>query len=122
VNVKTVAALAVLTAVLTPAAYAVGQSRDPRVPALERRLATVQRQVQVLREQAATVDKNFVKQNIDLRVLAFCDALLATSRTFSSTQLATEPAFASFLTSVTGEGSSTFACPAPAASADDLRR
>jgi hypothetical protein len=116
VNVKIVVALAVLTAVLTPAAYAVGQARDPRVPGLQRRVATMQSQIRALREQAAMFETNYANQNIDQRVLAFCQALVTTGRTFSSTQLQAEPAFAAFLSSVIDEGSNTFACPAGAVS------
>jgi hypothetical protein len=116
-NVKIVVALGVLTAVLTPAAYAVGQVRDPRVPALEKRVATMQRQVRALREEAAIVQTNFVNQNIDQRVLALCQALNTTRSSFSPLQLQAEPAFSSFLTAVTDEGSAMFACSAPAAKA-----
>lgn len=111
---KTVVALAVLTAVLTPAAYAVGQGRDPRVPALERRVATMQAQIRALREQAGIFETTYVNQNIDQRVLAFCQALIATRSATSPLQLQAEPAFSAFLTAVTDEGSSTFACPATA--------
>jgi hypothetical protein len=115
VNVKIVLVLGVLTAVLTPAAYAVGQARDPRVPALEKRISTIQRQVRALREEAAIVETNFVNQNIDQRVLALCQALIATRSSFSPLQLQAEPAFSSFLTAVPDEGSTTFACLASTA-------
>jgi hypothetical protein len=112
VNVKIVVALALLTIVLAPAAYAVGQARDPRVPALERRVATMQAQVRALREQTAIFATKYVNQNIDQRVLAFCQALITTRSVTSPLELQAEPAFSSFLTAVTDEGSSTFACPA----------
>ena len=109
---KIVVALAVLTVVLAPAAYAVGQARDPRVPALERRVATMQAQVRALREQTAIFATNYVNHNIDQRVLAFCQALIATRAVTSPLELQAEPAFSSFLKGVTDEGSTTFACPA----------
>lgn len=109
---KTVLALAALAAVLTPAAYAVGQARDPRVPGLQQKLATLQRQVAALRADASDFSTNYVDQNIDQRVLALCRGLTATATTFPDPQqLATEPVFGYFLNAVLSEGSTALACP-----------
>ena len=108
---KTVLALAALAATLTPAAYAVGQARDPRVPDLQRKVVTLQRQVATLRDDASEFSTNYVAQNIDERVLALCRGLTATAAAFSTTQQAAEPVFGYFLTSVLAEGSTAFACP-----------
>ena len=107
---KTVFALAALAAILAPTAYSIGQARDPRVPALARRVATLQRQISELRVEAAQVQTAFVDQAIDERVFAFCRALVTTESSFSSVELASEPAFASFLNAVATEGSTDFAC------------
>lgn len=109
---KTVLALAVLAAVLTPAAYAVGQAHDPRVPGLQRKLQTIQQQVAALRADASDFSTNYVGQNIDQRVLALCRGLTATTAAFPAAEQATEPMFAYFLSSVLNEGSTALACPA----------
>ena len=108
---KTVLALGVLAAVLTPAAYAVGQARDPRVSGLQRQVTRLQLQVGALRASAAEFSTNYVKQNIDQRVLGFCRGLAATAGTFSAPQQAAEPAFGYFLAAVLNEGSTALACP-----------
>jgi hypothetical protein len=108
---RTVLALGALTAILAPTAYAVGQARDPRVPALERKVATLQRQVSGLRADAADFSANYVDQNIDQRVLGLCRGLTATSDTFSAPQQAEEPVFKYFLAAVLNEGSTALACP-----------
>ena len=108
---RTVLALAVLAAVLTPAAYAVGQARDPRVPGLQRKVETLQRQVASLRGDAAAFSADYVNQNIDQRVLALCRGFAATADTFSAPQRAEEPVFGYFLAAVLNEGSTALACP-----------
>ena len=108
---KTVLALAALAAVLTPAAYAVGQARDPRVPGLQRKVEALQGQVTALREDAAAFSTDYVGQDIDQRVLGLCRGLTATADTFSAPQQMGEPAFAYFLTAVLSEGSTELACP-----------
>ena len=108
---RTVLALAVLAAVLTPAAYAVGQARDPRVPGLQRKVDALQKQVTALRDDAAAFSTNYVGQGIDQRVLGLCRGLTATADTFSAPQQAGEPAFSYFLAAVLSEGSTELACP-----------
>lgn len=108
---KTVLALAAAIAVLAPSAYAVGQARDPRVPKLQRQLATLQTQVVALRTDAADFSTNYVDQNIDERVLGLCRGLTATAGAFSDPQRAQEPVFQYFLTAVLQEGSTSLACP-----------
>jgi hypothetical protein len=108
---RTVLALAALAAVLTPAAYAVGQARDPRVPGLQRKVEALQTQVTALREDAAAFSTDYVGQDIDQRVLALCRGLRATADTFSASQQTGEPAFGYFLAAVLNEGSTAFACP-----------
>jgi hypothetical protein len=108
---RIVLALAALAAILTPAAYAVGQARDPRVPGLQRKVETLQRQVSALRANVAEFSTNYVDQNIDQRVLGLCRGLTATAATFSAPQEAGEPVFEYFLGSVLSEGSTALACP-----------
>jgi hypothetical protein len=108
---RTVLALAALAAVLTPAAYAVGQARDPRVPGLQRKVVALQRQVAALRDDAATFSTDYVHQNIDQRVLALCRGFDATAETFPLAQRAQEPVFGYFLAAVLNEGSTALACP-----------
>ena len=108
---KTVLALGALAAVLTPSAYAVGQARDPRVPGLQRQVATLQRQVAALRTDASQFSANYVNQNIDQRVLGLCRGLLATAQTFPGAQQAGEPVFEYFLGAVLNEGSTSLSCP-----------
>ena len=108
---KTVLALAALAAVLTPAAYAVGQARDPRVPGLQRKVEALQSQVATLRNDAAAFSTNYVGQDIDQRVLALCRGLVATADTFPVTQRVGEPMFGYFLAAVLNEGSTALACP-----------
>jgi hypothetical protein len=108
---RTVLALGVLAALLTPAAYAVGQARDPRVPGLQRKVATLQREVAALRVGVAEFSTNYTGQNIDQRVLGLCRGLNATEATFSASQRATEPVFGYFLSAVLSEGSTAFSCP-----------
>jgi hypothetical protein len=108
---RIVLALAALAAILTPAAYAVGQARDPRVPGLQRKVATLQRQVSALQANAGAFSTNYVNQNIDQRVLGLCRGLIATDATFSAPQQAEEPVFKYFLGSVLSEGSTALACP-----------
>jgi hypothetical protein len=108
---RTVLALGALAAILTPTAYAVGQARDPRVPGLQRKVETLQRQVSALRADAADFSTNYVNQNIDQRVLGFCRGLTATAATFSAPQQSEEPVFKYFLGSVLSEGSVALACP-----------
>jgi hypothetical protein len=100
-----------MAVVLTPAAYAVGQARDPRVSGLQRQVTALQRQVTVLRASAADFSTNYVNQNIDQRVLGLCRGLTATAGTFSEAQRAAEPAFGYFLAAVLDEGSVALACP-----------
>jgi hypothetical protein len=104
---RTVLALGVLAALLTPAAYAVGQARDPRVSGLQRKVATLQREVAALREFST----NYTGQNIDQRVLGLCRGLNATEATFSASQIAAEPVFGYFLSAVLSEGSTALSCP-----------
>jgi hypothetical protein len=108
---RTVLALAVLAAALTPAAYAVGQARDPRVPGLQRKVEALQKQVVALRNDTAAFSTDYVDQNIAQRVLALCRGFAATADTFSAAQQAQEPAFGYFLAAVLNEGSTALACP-----------
>jgi hypothetical protein len=108
---RTVLALVALAVFLAPAAYAVGQARDPRVPGLQRKVVTLQRQVAALQADAAEFSANYVKQDIDQRVLGLCRGLAATADTFSATERASEPAFGFFLGAVLQEGSTALACP-----------
>src|SRR5262249_16253710 len=110
-TMRTVLALGALAAVLTPAAYAVGQARDPRVPQLQRKVAALQTEGAALHAAADQCSTHYVDQHIDHRVLALCRALLATPATLTAMQLANEPAFAFFVNSVVSEGSTTLACP-----------
>jgi hypothetical protein len=108
---KTVLALAAAVAVLAPSAYAVGQARDPRVPKLQRQVATLQTQVAALRTDAADFSTNYVGQDIDQRVLGLCRGLAATAGAFTDPQRVQEPVFQYFLTAVLQEGSTALACP-----------
>jgi hypothetical protein len=95
----------VLIAVLAPSAYAVGQARDPRVPALQRRVAVLERQQADLAQSAYAFHQQYVLEGIDGRVFAFCQAIRNSVRAFAG-KPATEPLAWYFL----NEPSATYAC------------
>jgi septal ring factor EnvC (AmiA/AmiB activator) len=59
-------ALLVLAAFLAPAANAVSQARDPRVPTLQRRVANVERHVSTIERHSTDVDLQIGAMSRDL--------------------------------------------------------
>jgi hypothetical protein len=81
---KTVFAVAVTVLVVAPGAFSIGVAKDPRVPALQRRVSTLEANYKSLR----------LSDNSTLyRIYGLCNSLVNTERNFSPEELTTEPVF-----------------------------
>jgi hypothetical protein len=81
---KTVFAVAVTVLVVAPGAFSIGVAKDPRVPALQRRVSVLEAKYKSLS----------LSDNSTLyRIFGFCNSLANTERNFSPEELNTEPVF-----------------------------
>jgi hypothetical protein len=81
---KTLFAVAVTVLVVAPGAFSIGVAKDPRVPALQRRVSALEANYKSLR----------LSDNSTIyRIFGFCNSLVNTERNFSPEELSAEPVF-----------------------------
>jgi hypothetical protein len=81
---KTLFAVAATVLVVAPGAFSLGVAKDPRVPALQRRVSALEANYKSLR----------LSDNSTIyRIFGLCNSLFNTQRNFSTEELQTEPVF-----------------------------
>lgn len=88
---KTLLAVLATVLIIAPAGYAIGTAKDPRVPALQRRVTALESRVRALQQTSDAFTSQYARQQIDQRVFAFCQSFANTGRNIRA-QLDAEPA------------------------------